>query len=85
MFCVLGSQTHCQVLQGERGVACIMWHACRHHITICEAKETIPPDVPEKTDTAISSVIPQAETKSYEENTVLLQTAKAYAVGQMAK
>lgn len=54
----------------------------RHHVAICEGNEVQTPAAPENTDAVISSVIPQAEqTKSDCENTVLLQTAKAWVIG----
>lgn len=58
----------------------------RHHAAICEKIETSPPAAAANIDTVISSVIPQAEKcKPDIENTVLLQTAKAWVVGPTSR
>ncbi|KAL7881123.1 hypothetical protein SRHO_G00033770 [Serrasalmus rhombeus] len=54
----------------------------RHHAAVCEKNLAPPPDVSTNTDTLITSVIPQAEKA---ENTVLLQTAKAWAIGPTSR
>lgn len=54
----------------------------KHHPAICEKNEVQPSTVSEPTDTVISSVVPQAEKSNLDsEDTVLLQTAKAWVVG----
>lgn len=60
----------------------------RHHVAICEKSDTPPPPpaVSANMDTVISSVIPKAErSKPDTENTVLLQTAKAWVVGPTSR
>ncbi|KAK0150107.1 hypothetical protein N1851_009132 [Merluccius polli] len=58
----------------------------KHHVAICEKNNVFPSAVSANMDTVISSVIPQAEKgKPDIENTVLLQTAKAWVVGPTSR
>lgn len=69
----------------SKGMSCATYGG-RHHAAICEKNETSPPAVSANMDTVISSVIPQAgKGKPDIENTVLLQTAKAWVVGPTSR
>ncbi|XP_059418644.1 uncharacterized protein LOC132153278 [Carassius carassius] len=86
--------SRCFVCLGTKHIARFCRSKCRscatcrgrHHAAICEKNETSPPAAAANIDTVISSVIPQAEQcKPAIENTVLLQTAKAWVVGPTSR
>lgn len=78
-FVCLGSK-HIAKFCKTKGVSCATCGG-RHHAAVCEKNQAPPPDVSTNTDTLIT-LIPQAEKA---ENTVLLQTAKAWAIGPTSK
>ncbi|KAL7824555.1 hypothetical protein SRHO_G00098440 [Serrasalmus rhombeus] len=79
-FVCLGSK-HIAKFCKTKGMSCATCGG-RHHAAVCEKNLAPPPDVSTNTDTLITSVIPQAEKA---ENTVLLQTAKAWAIGPTSR
>jgi len=69
----------------SKGMSCATCGG-RHHAAICEKNEESPPAFSANMDTVISSVIPQAvKGKPDVENTVLLQTAKAWVIGPTSR